>query len=88
MSTYELTPEQKIRQRYAWSQEAQRLGDVKLACLRLGISRKTFYKWKNRFAKAKGDRSALLDRSHPIRISNALLQAGCDITTIPAAIWH
>ena len=35
MSTYELTPEQKIRQRYAWFQEAQRLGNEKLACLRL-----------------------------------------------------
>lgn len=62
MSIYELTPEQQIRQRYAWFREAQRLGDVKLACLRLGISRKTFYKWKNRLAQAKGDRSALLDR--------------------------
>lgn len=63
MSTYELTPEQKIRQRYAWFQEAQRLGNVKIACLRLGISRKTFYKWKRRFHQAKGQRSALLDRS-------------------------
>jgi len=40
MSTYELTPEQKIRQRYAWFQEAQRPGNVKMACLRLGISGK------------------------------------------------
>jgi transposase InsO family protein len=63
MSTTQLTPEQKVRQRYAWFQEAQQLGNVKLACRRLGISRKTFYKWKNRFAQAKGDRSALLDRS-------------------------
>jgi transposase InsO family protein len=63
MSTYELTPEQQIRQRYAWFQEAQRLGNVTLACLRLGISRKSFYKWKNRLAQAKRDRSALLDRS-------------------------
>jgi len=63
MSKYELTPEQKIRQRYAWFQEAQRLGNVKMACLRLGISRKTFYKWKHRFNQAKGHRSALLDRS-------------------------
>ncbi|HYB19689.1 MAG TPA: IS481 family transposase [Thermodesulfobacteriota bacterium] len=63
MSTYELTPEQKIRQRYAWFQEAQRLGNVKMACLRLGISRKTFYKWKKRFDQAKEKRSSLLDRS-------------------------
>jgi hypothetical protein len=64
MSTYELTPEKQIRQRYAWFQEAQRLGSVQLACLRLGISRKSFYKWKNQLAQVKGDRSALLDRSH------------------------
>jgi len=31
--------------------------------MRLAISRKTFYKWKNRFAQAKGDRSAFLGRS-------------------------
>jgi hypothetical protein len=30
---------------------------------RLGISRKTFYKWEERFAQAKGECSALLDRS-------------------------
>ena len=59
MSTTRLTPEQQIRQRYAWFQEAQRLGNGKLACLRLGISRKTFYKWKNRFPPAKGDLSFL-----------------------------
>jgi transposase InsO family protein len=63
MSTYELTPEQKIRQRYAWFQEAERLENVQKACLRLGISRKTFYKWKHRFDEAKKERSALLDRS-------------------------
>ena len=62
MSEIKPTPEQKIRQRFAWFQEAQRLGNVKLACLRLGVPRKTFYKWKKRFAQAKGDRSALLDR--------------------------
>jgi hypothetical protein len=33
MSTYELAPEQKIRQRYAWFQEAQRWRNVSLACL-------------------------------------------------------
>ena len=63
MSKYELTPEQKIRQRYVWFQEAQRLGNVKMTCLRLGISRKTFYKWKKRFNQAKGERSSLLNRS-------------------------
>jgi transposase-like protein len=63
LRTTQLTPEQKVRQRYAWFQEAQQLGDVKLACRRLGISRKTFYKWKKRFDQAKGERSSLLDRS-------------------------
>jgi transposase InsO family protein len=58
-----LTPEQRIRQRYAWLEEAERLGNVTVACRRLGISRKTFYKWRKRFAEARGDRQALLDRS-------------------------
>ena len=43
MSAAMLTPEQRIRQRYAWSTEAERLGNVSLACKRSGISRKTFY---------------------------------------------
>jgi len=66
-----LTPEQKIRQRHSWFLEADRLGNVRLACLRMGISRKTFYKWKRRFLEAQEDRCALLDRSrrphHPRR---------------------
>ena len=41
-----LTPEQQIRQRYAWFELAGRLDNVSLACLRLAISRKTFYKWQ------------------------------------------
>lgn len=44
MSRSMLTPEQQIRQRYAWFHEAERLGNVALACKRLGIPRKTFYK--------------------------------------------
>ena len=35
-----LTPEQKIRQRPSWFLEADRLGNVRLACQRMGISRK------------------------------------------------
>src|SRR5512138_1956569 len=58
-----LTPEQKIRQRYAWFEEAERLGNVTVACRRLGISRKTFYKWRQRFTESRGARQALLDRS-------------------------
>ena len=52
MSTVMLTPEQRIRQRYAWFEEAERLGNVSLACKRLGISWKTFYKWRKRFQVA------------------------------------
>ncbi len=48
MSRGMLTPEQRIRQQYAWFQEAERLGNVMFACRRLGISRKTFYKWRKR----------------------------------------
>ncbi len=43
MSAIQLTPEQKVRQRFAWFQEKKQLGNVKLTCHRLGISRKTFY---------------------------------------------
>jgi len=64
MSTSMRTPEQKIRQRTAWFAEAERWGNVTLACKRCGISRKTYYKWHKRFAEARGDRQALLDRSH------------------------
>ena len=64
MSRAYLTPEQQIRQRYNWFLEAQSLGNVSLACKRLGISRKTFYKWKQRFERADRNRSALLDHSH------------------------
>ena len=63
MSGIHLTPEQKIRQWYSWFQEAQRLGNEKMTFLRLGNSRKTFYKWKHRFTQAEGQYSALLDRS-------------------------
>ncbi len=63
MSMPILTPEQQIRQRYAWFEEAERVGNMSLACKRLGIARKTYYKWRSRFAEARGDRRALLDRS-------------------------
>jgi len=71
MSRSMLTPEQRIRQRYAWFEEAERLGNVTVACKRLGISRKTFYKWRKRVQVEQGRRTALLDRSrrphHPRR---------------------
>ena len=63
MSKLILTPEQKIRQRYAWLELAEQVGNVTLACRRLGVSRKTYYKWRQRFAETRGDRQALLDRS-------------------------
>jgi len=42
MSKLIFTPEQRIRQRYAWFEGATRLGNVTVACRRLGISRKTY----------------------------------------------
>ena len=63
MSKLILTPEQKIRQRYAWFEMAAKVGNVTIACRRLGVSRKTYYKWRQRFAETRGDRQALLDRS-------------------------
>ncbi len=44
MAKVTLAPEQKIRQRYARFEEAARVGDICLACQRLGSSRKTFCK--------------------------------------------
>ncbi len=77
MSRIILTPEQQIRQRYTWFQEAEQLGNVTLACKQLGISRKTFYKWRKRFQVEQERREALLDRSrrphHPHhRVKKAL----------------
>jgi hypothetical protein len=46
MPTIILTPEQRIRQRYNWFEEAARVGNITLACRRLGISRKTYHKWR------------------------------------------
>jgi transposase InsO family protein len=63
MSKIILTPEQQIRQRYAWFEEAERSGNVTVACRRCGISRKTYYKWRWRYAESRGARQALLDRS-------------------------
>ncbi len=62
MSTLILTPERRIRQRYRWFEEAERLGHVTLACHRLVASRKTYYKWRKRSLAARGDRQALLDQ--------------------------
>jgi hypothetical protein len=57
-----LTPEQKIRQRYAWFEVAERLGSVTAACERCGISRKSYYKWRSRFAAGTDAREWRPDR--------------------------
>ena len=59
----ELTREQRIRQKLYWFQEAQRLGNVSLACKRLGISRKTYYKWWQIYRESGCDKESLADRS-------------------------
>jgi hypothetical protein len=89
MSTMILTPEQRIRQRFSWFEEAERLGQVTFTCQRFGISRKTYYKWQERFAAARGDRAALLDRSRcphlgPARLRALLLADG--VGHVPSAV--
>jgi len=59
----ELTREQRIRQKLNGFQEAKRLGNVTLACKRLGISRKTYYKWWNIYVQSGYDKESLADRS-------------------------
>jgi transposase InsO family protein len=51
-----------IQARLNWFREAERLG-VRCACLRLGISRKTFYKWRARYRAAGRNPRSLLDQS-------------------------
>ena len=85
MSESYLTPEQKIRQRFSWFQEARRLGNVKLTCLRLGISRKTFYKWKKRWSQAQGIHSTLLDRSRPPITPNDTSKRASNAESSPSA---
>ena len=48
MSEPYCTSKRNISHWHDWLQEAQRLGDVPLACPRLGISRETWYKGKRR----------------------------------------
>lgn len=51
-----------IQARLNWFREAERIG-VRRACLRLGISRKSFYKWRARYLAAGHNSRSLLDRS-------------------------
>ena len=55
--------EQRIRQRLNWFRKAQELGSVTDACVFFGISRKTYYKWRDRYAASSWDRLSLADRS-------------------------
>jgi hypothetical protein len=59
-----LTPEQQIPQRAAWFEAAKWFGNVTVAYGRGGNSRKTFYKWRERFAEARGDRPSEYDGHH------------------------
>jgi len=73
----ELTPEQGIRQRYAWVTEAALSGTSPSPASRCGISRKTYYKWWGRFTEARSARQPLPDHSrqphHPrYRVRKAL----------------
>ena len=84
MSHGHLPPEQGIRQRAMWFQEAERLGNVTLACRRLGISHQTLYKWRRRLQAAPDQRQALLDRSRcphrsPRQIPKALTRRICQL---------
>ncbi len=69
MSHWYLTPEEIIRKRYNWFQEAQRLGNISLACKHLGISRKTFYKWHQRFQEATANPNSLLEPKKTLSVA-------------------
>jgi transposase len=59
-----------IKQRLQWMKEYDRTDNANTVCRTFGISRKTFYKWLNRYEQSNGDTTSLLDRSrtpHTIR---------------------
>ena len=66
MPSATLTAERQIRRRYSWCEKAKRLGNVTLACCRLGISRKTFYRWRKRYQQARGDGSTPTSESSSV----------------------
>ena len=51
-----------IRARLAWFVQRKRFGSVAELCRYFQISRKTYYKWKQRLEEAGGDEHALADR--------------------------
>ncbi len=68
-----------IRRRQEWFKLAEREG-VHYTCLFYGISRKTYYKWWNRYLASGGDPASLQDRSrrpktHPQAASPKVVQA-------------
>ncbi|MDI6778681.1 MAG: helix-turn-helix domain-containing protein [Bacteroidota bacterium] len=52
-----------IHPRLAWIIYYKEVHSVTKVCERFGISRKTFYKWWNKYTKSGGDSSSLLDSS-------------------------
>ena len=59
LPTMGLTREQRIRQRLYWFQEARDLGSEKIACSRMGINRKTYYKWWSIYVESGYDKESL-----------------------------
>jgi len=50
-----------VQKRQEWFSEYQTLGNVRETCSRLGISRKTFYKWLKRYRDSGGNPESLAD---------------------------
>ncbi len=64
---FKLLPEEQIAKRKALFREALKLGDVSLACKRFGTSRKTYYKWWNRYESSGFDPQSLVDQKRTPR---------------------
>jgi len=62
-----LLPEEQIAKRKALFREARNLDNVSLACKRFGISRKTYYKWWNRFKSTNFAPQSLVDQKRTAR---------------------
>ena len=66
--------------------EVMENGNVSIACIKLGLTRKTFYKWKEKLVKANYDVYALKDESrrphsNPNPPLFELLLRGCSLKT-------
>ena len=91
-----LTREQRIRQKLYWFHEARQLGNVKLVCRRMGISRKTYYKWWQIYKASGFNPQCLADRSrrphnHPRTIrgewKDRIVRFREDTGYGPARLW-